>query len=61
MGRVCVAWWNGYWTGRRKTEKEELGSNLKSTTNCVFMGKFLNALELDAVFCGYCVNSIVEW
>ena len=35
MGRVCVAWWNGCWTGRRKTEKKELGSNLKSTTHCL--------------------------
>lgn len=37
-------------------DKEELGSNLIKPSPlavCVFMGKFLNALELDAVFCGY--------
>lgn len=38
MGRVYVAWWNGFWTGKRKTGKEDLSSNLKSTTNrlCVY-------------------------
>ena len=46
--------------GRQRRKSWVLISALPLTV-CVFMGKFLNALELDVVFCGYCVNSIVEW